>query len=97
MLRKTLVSLMLVSLLIFSLSVITGAQSDEVIETDVVVIGGGGAGLSAAVEAANHGAEVVLLEKMPFSSTIPTVRGRTTTCSPQLWTMVKVSLPPFLI
>ena len=66
MLRKTLVSLTLVSLLIFSLSVITGAQSDEVLETDVVVIGGGGAGLSAAVEAANHGAEVVLLEKMPF-------------------------------
>ena len=32
--------------------------------TDVVVIGGGGAGLSAAVEAASHGAKVILIEKM---------------------------------
>ena len=32
---------------------------------DVVVIGAGGAGFSAAIEAKNHGASVVLLEKMP--------------------------------
>jgi succinate dehydrogenase/fumarate reductase flavoprotein subunit len=32
-------------------------------DTDVVVIGGGGAGLIAAVTAATHGARVVLLEK----------------------------------
>lgn len=35
------------------------------IEADVVVIGGGGAGLAAALEAARHGARVVLLEKNP--------------------------------
>lgn len=37
---------------------------DEVIETDVVVIGSGIAGLSAAVTASEEGAKVVLLEKM---------------------------------
>jgi fumarate reductase flavoprotein subunit len=34
-------------------------------ETDVAVIGGGGAGLAAALEAANCGAKVMLLEKCP--------------------------------
>ncbi len=34
-------------------------------DADVVVIGGGGAGLAAALEAARHGARVVLLEKNP--------------------------------
>ena len=33
---------------------------------DIVVIGGGGAGLSAAVEATNLGAKVIVVEKMPF-------------------------------
>ncbi len=32
---------------------------------DVIVIGGGGAGLAAALEASNHGADVVLIEKCP--------------------------------
>ncbi len=37
-------------------------------EYDVVVIGAGGAGLSAAIEAKNHGAErVVVIEKMPYA------------------------------
>lgn len=33
---------------------------------DVVVVGGGGAGLSAALSAAEHGASVVLVEKQPY-------------------------------
>ena len=36
------------------------------LETDVVVVGGGAAGLPAAIEAAETGAKVILLEKMPF-------------------------------
>ena len=36
------------------------------IETDVVVIGGGAAGLAAAIEAAEAGAQVILLEKLPI-------------------------------
>ena len=37
----------------------------EVNTYDVVVVGAGGAGFSAAITAADHGAKVVLLEKMP--------------------------------
>lgn len=38
----------------------------EDIETDIVIIGAGGAGLTAAIEAAEHGADVVVLEQMPI-------------------------------
>ncbi|AWB46521.1 flavocytochrome c [Paenibacillus sp. CAA11] len=34
--------------------------------TDIVIIGGGGAGMTAAIEAHNQGAKVILLEKMPM-------------------------------
>ncbi|MHA1109180.1 MAG: FAD-dependent oxidoreductase [Alphaproteobacteria bacterium] len=40
-------------------------QQGEGVEFDVVVVGGGGAGLAAAIEAARAGASVVLLEKNP--------------------------------
>lgn len=39
------------------------ATDDEVWDTDVLVIGGGGAGLSAAISAAQEGAKVILIEK----------------------------------
>ncbi|ERM16958.1 flavocytochrome c [Brevibacillus laterosporus] len=42
----------------------TATPQDE--STDIVVIGAGGAGLSAAVEATNAGAKVIVLEKMPM-------------------------------
>ena len=50
----------------------TRAVADEPVDTsaidmtaDVVVVGAGGAGMSAALEAINHGASVIVLEKMP--------------------------------
>ena len=38
----------------------------KMLRTDIIVIGGGGAGLSAAVEAREQGADVILVEKMPI-------------------------------
>lgn len=47
-----------------------GQAEDEVREAeysaDVIVLGGGGAGLTAAIEAAQNGASVILVEKMPM-------------------------------
>lgn len=51
---------------------------DETIETDVVVVGSGIAGLSAAVSAAEEGAKVVLLEKMG------SVGGASITCGGEI-------------
>ncbi len=44
-----------------------GVQAHENLMADVAVIGAGGAGMAAAVEAANLGAKVVLVEKMAFA------------------------------
>lgn len=41
---------------------VTGEVSDKVIDCDVVIIGAGGAGMTAAIEAADAGQKVVLLE-----------------------------------
>jgi len=69
------VLILLVSLtLIFSISFSLMAEDAEFIEPpanwdesyDVVVIGGGFAGLAAAYNAQTHGANTVLIEKMPF-------------------------------
>ena len=42
------------------------AEKAEDISTDIVIIGAGGAGLSAAIEATNQGAKVVVVEKNAF-------------------------------
>lgn len=42
------------------------AEAPQSVDTDVIVIGAGGGGLSAAIEAHDAGANVVLVEKMPF-------------------------------
>lgn len=49
----------------FSSGLLTGCQRNSARVFDVIVIGGGGAGLSAAVSAAEQNASVLLLEKMP--------------------------------
>ena len=51
---------------------------------DIVVVGGGGSGLAAAIEAARFGRSVVLLEKNPAlgGTTIRSVGSVTSTCTP---------------
>lgn len=45
----------------------TSAKAEDVtLETDVVIIGTGGAGMSAAIEAKKGGASVIIVEKMPL-------------------------------
>ena len=41
--------------------------SDTVYSADIVIIGAGGAGMAAAIEASDAGANVVILEKMSYA------------------------------
>lgn len=45
----------------------TGAKKDVTETHDIVIIGAGGAGLTAAIEAKEAGADVIVLEKMPMA------------------------------
>ena len=42
-------------------------KTDETLETDIVIIGAGGAGMTAAINAKQAGMDVLLLEKMPYA------------------------------
>ena len=50
-------------------------NQDEVLDADVVIVGAGAAGLSAAIEAANAGAKVVVLEKQAIPGGATTLSG----------------------
>lgn len=43
------------------------AKTDETLECDIVIIGAGGAGMTAAINATQEGKKVILLEKMPYA------------------------------
>jgi len=44
----------------------TAARTSQTLETDIVIIGAGGAGMTAAINATQAGKSVILLEKMPY-------------------------------
>ncbi len=44
----------------------TGEKSEETIDVDVVVVGAGGAGMTAAIELKTAGVNVIIVEKMPM-------------------------------
>ncbi len=48
----------------YTAKVTVAKQDDTTIDTDVVIVGSGGAGLTAALESLNNGEKVVILEKM---------------------------------
>lgn len=50
-------------------------KTQETLETDVLVVGGGIAGLSAAMSAADQGAKVLLIDKMPALGGTTTLAG----------------------
>jgi fumarate reductase flavoprotein subunit len=62
-------NLILAAIVVFSSFIMTplafGSQNPQNL-ADIIVIGGGGAGLSAATYASSNGASVIVLEKMPF-------------------------------
>lgn len=62
--------------------IVMNMESNE--NVDIVVVGGGGSGLAAAIEAARYGRKVMLLEKNPQlgGTTIRSVGSITATCTP---------------
>ena len=46
---------------------VSGERTAETIDTDIVIIGAGGAGMTAAIDAVQAGKDVLLLEKMPYA------------------------------
>ena len=52
--------------LLFISAGLSAAELSNLLSTDVVVVGAGGTGVSAAAAAYQNGAKVLILEKMPF-------------------------------
>lgn len=64
----------------------SGDEKEEVaIDTDIVVVGAGGAGLTASLSALQNGAKVVLLEKMSFAGGASSMAGAGTIATGSKW------------
>jgi 2-polyprenyl-6-methoxyphenol hydroxylase-like FAD-dependent oxidoreductase len=55
-----------------------GPRPPGVIDTDILVVGAGPAGLATAITAARHGARVLIVERRPGTSTVPRATGVST-------------------
>ncbi len=67
---------------------VASSQTDKeeiTLDTDVVVVGAGGAGLTASLSALQGGAQVVLLEKMSFAGGASSMAGAGTTATGSKW------------
>lgn len=61
-------------------------EKEEItLDTDIVVVGAGGAGLTASLSALQKGAKVVLLEKMSFAGGASSMAGAGTTATGSKW------------
>ena len=64
----------------------TNTEKEEVaLTTDVLVIGAGGAGLTASLSALQNGSKVILLEKMSFAGGASSMAGAGTTATGSKW------------
>ena len=70
-----------------SKAVVSSQTEKEAItlDTDIVVVGAGGAGLTASLSALQNGAKVVLLEKMSFAGGASAMAGAGTTATGSKW------------
>src|SRR5262245_11259145 len=55
-----------------------GPRAAETIDTDILVVGAGPAGLATGITAARHGARVLVVERRPGTSTVPRATGVST-------------------
>ena len=61
-----------------TLTLTKGLRPAGVIDTDILVVGTGPAGLATAITAARHGARVLVVERRPGTSTVPRATGVST-------------------
>ena len=67
--------------------VAAGEQVEEVLTTDIVVVGGGAAGLTAGIKAIQGGADVILLEKTPLTGGASAMAGAGTKATGSKWSI----------
>lgn len=66
-------------------NVLPGQTVEKELSTDLVIAGAGGAGLSAAISAAQQGLTVLVLEKMPYAGGATAMSGGGTTATGSRW------------